>query len=250
MTALLPELGHYLDESDERVIGWADQLDKAMRTGHAVEAMEVYAYLCQLQGDMQRADKFFQRAEARGAQSLEIDNQRMLISLNLGFASQALAHARKLAAANVLDVVEGIAQAFICGGFSLVRGYMQQLVEHDVDLSPMRQFAQVRQIVEGTADLGFSDDQFAAVLDVAGTVMRERRLFWMEPGPRASFDHENRCASFRYRLEVTPSEASAIAGDFACRLIDAGLDAVPFAVCFIGLLPEPAEIEDQEAVAA
>lgn len=241
MGELVILLHRYLSWDDERVIAWRDRLDAGLVSGGRSRTFEVLAMLHHLHGDVDGMDRLYERALAAGASSLEVAADRIPVYLNLGFTSKALSDCRLCYSANNLNIAIGLPFVVASGGFSLAARLIKSAELAKIELSHVSQIQKIMQVAQGASMNSFDDTQYAKVLDLAGDVLRENRLFWLERAPRFSFDAEMRCVGFRYRVGVTPEVATALTNDFTNRLIDTGLIEVPVSVRFIGTLSEPNE---------
>lgn len=64
--------------------------------------------------------------------------------------------------------------------------------------------------------------------------MRERQLIWLDDAPQLSFDEEMDCPGVRWRVDMSPEDATDMSFKFIERLVAADLDSVPLTVGFIG----------------
>lgn len=228
-------LGRYLEADDPRVLRWNDELTKAMPAGRAI-AFLTMADVAHVMGDMELFERMISRAETQGANEAEVRARRQSIYNNLGYASEGLKLIQGLYSIRAQNIGSGLPRAVSTGGFSLARDLLEQARLAKLDLSHVDQINEITQIAEASRNLGLPDEEFARVLDIAGGIMRERRLLWLDRAPRFSFDDEMGCPGIRYRLEVTPEEAAEIDFEFINKLITADLDRVPFTVGFVGTL--------------
>lgn len=250
MGAAIIDIGHHIDETDSRAMAWSDELAKTLGTrAGAVEGLLALAFLRHMMGDMDGAERYLNRAEGRGASEGEADNHRLTLGMNLGYASRALAVGQRLEKAGTLSIPSSLMQTIVVGGFALTRAGMARARSAGVDVTNDPSLSQLDRIAQSAAALDWSDEQFAAVLDIAGAVLRERRLFWLELMPRMSFDKELGCVGFRFRLHATPTESSSIMSDFVRRVVGAGLESVPLTVNFVGVLSESVSAPEDERFA-
>ena len=85
--------------------------------------------------------------------------------------------------------------------------------------------------------LGVSDAQLAAMLDVAGEKLRADHLLWMDKRPDITVlaaDQGGPAMAFEYRVDVTPAVAAQMTWDLAEALVTRDLNRPHIAVGFLG----------------
>jgi hypothetical protein len=90
-------------------------------------------------------------------------------------------------------------------------------------------------------DVGITQAQAQAALDVAGGLLREQQLLWLRDAPRL-FAHRSagdRGILIEFQLAVGPTEASSLSAELIDRLVAADLDLPCVSISFIGLGPNP-----------
>ena len=232
-TAVLFSLGRYLEADDPRVLHWNDELNKAMPAGRA-HAFLVMADVAHMTGDIELVERLITRAETAGAQGPAVMSRRQGIYSNLGYASKALKQAKDLVSVRMHNISMSLPTTVCNGGFHFARELLEQARLAQLPLEHVDQIDEIRRIAAGTLGVPFTDEEYASVLDIAGQLLRERGLLWLDRAPRLSFDDEMGCPGVRYRLEVTPEEAVEMDFLFIDRLIAADLDRVPMTVGFVG----------------
>lgn len=218
----------FLDKDDERVIAWGDQLKKSMfaKPGHALACLGFLEQIC---GDADRADEYYERALQRGA-----DRDLVVTYSNLGYVSKALKQFVWLGSEQRLNLPVGIPTAVTLGGFKLARRLLGEAEKMNVSLDNYGDFGTIRRLTSEMADSPVEDAKFAELLDLAGDVLRDHRLFWTGLYPIADFDEFTGWASIRYEVDVTPDYASQMNREFDDLVIAKGLHTVPLTVGFIG----------------
>jgi hypothetical protein len=87
---------------------------------------------------------------------------------------------------------------------------------------------------------GHTEDELAAILDVAGEVQRESGLLWLESGPDVialtgeESEESGPGVHYYFRMDVTPSEAAAMSGEIGWRLVNRGLVRSGLTVSHVG----------------
>ncbi|UST52928.1 hypothetical protein NF681_11290 [Comamonadaceae bacterium OTU4NAUVB1] len=233
VSELLFHIGHYIPSDDPRIIGWIDDLTKAMPAGRA-EAFLAMAVVSHITGDIDRAVRFFERAETAGAPRQWLARLRCAVYQNLGFFTEAVIHGRQAFSIEVHNVGMGLPIVAAAGGFGFVAELLEQARLGQVDLGYVEQIEEIRQIAQFAQSNDIPDERFSAVLDIAGSLMRERQLIWLDDAPQLSFDEEMDCPGVRWRVDMSPEDATDMSFKFIERLVAADLDSVPLTVGFIG----------------
>lgn len=236
----------YLEEGDSLYIQNMDELQKGLFATR-VESLLAMATLAHMTGDIDHAERFMARAETAGASAVDVTAQRVAMNQNLGYASRALGlceqaiRGPKIVFSFGLPVLPGV------GGFSLLRLALETAEAAKIDLRRVDQIEDIRFMAQATAALPFTDQQYAAVLDLAGEILRARKLFWLDSAPRMFFDEEMQCAGIRYRVAVPPEEAAVMESELVRAIVGNNLDDVPITVGFIGVLGDDGLVEDAHA---
>lgn len=239
VSRLLAYIPRFLEIDDPQLMKWEDDLEQLPRS----QKFLGLALLRHLTGDVEAAEKMFIRAETAGANNLEVMGLMLPVYLNLGYASKALEICRTTFSVKALNIGVGLPLALASGGIALTSELMSAAKKAQLDLSHVSQIRQITRIAEETALLASADAMYAKVLDVAGSIMRKHRLFWLEQSPRFSYDPEMGCIGIRYRMATTPEEASILNEEFISSLISSELIGIPMTLSFVGAnvpLPEMA----------
>ena len=249
LTAVASE---YLDAADPRVLGWSDELETCVNASRS-EAFSAMSLLAHLRGDAEQALRLLERAYTAGLSADDARSQQISMLANLGLFSQASERCQEY-----LDM--GLDRQFgapspgtiaLVGSFKVLAHMLQRMENagmHSV-LEQLPQIHRLRQIAAGTHESGVPDAQFAAVLDLAGAVMRERKLFWLNLEPDMWFDPEMHSVAMRFHFGCAQSVASAMSEEFLDRLIAADLDRVPMSIIFHGTQPESDALKADVAAA-
>lgn len=92
---------------------------------------------------------------------------------------------------------------------------------------------------ETLAELGISDAQVALCLDVAGEVMRSRRMLWMGSGPDiyvVPASSGTPAVSIEYRVPISAVDASSMSWELTEKIVDRDLYVPGLSVGFLGVL--------------
>jgi hypothetical protein len=94
--------------------------------------------------------------------------------------------------------------------------------------------------------MGRSEDELAAILDVAGEVQREHRFLWLDRVPQViSLTGEESVDSapgvhYYFRVDASPAVAAEMTGEVGWRLVNRGLLSPGLSVAFVGSKAEAA----------
>ncbi|MET3915166.1 hypothetical protein ABID97_001948 [Variovorax sp. OAS795] len=230
---LLQDVPRYLEPSDPRVVGWLDELANAMPAGRK-EAFFTMASVYHLTGDLKTTNAMYERARTHGATEDEIAACSIPAYLNLGYPSKAAAFCKMVVSIQKSNITIGLPSAVSTGAFQFVGELLEQARKAELDLTAVEDIGDIQAMVRAASSSGFGDEQYSQVLDVAGAVMREQRLFWLNESPRYHFDEEMELLAIRYLIDVSPEDAAALTADVSKRIVELGLEAVPLSVAFVG----------------
>lgn len=241
LAVLLP-LSRYLSPDDPRVIDWMDRLDRALQaTRMRWLTFMSMGNVMHITGDADRMNRFFDRAAAAGAKPHQIAGYRGRMYQNLGYFSRSLEDLTSVISIRAHNLGMGIEVVTGVGGFRLVADLLDQARLAELGLDHVPQIEDIRQIAAFASRAPFSDEQYSAVLDVAGELLREQGLLWLDLSPQFSFDDEMDCPGVRFRVDLTADEAANMTFAFIDRIVHRNLDSVPLTVGFIGVKAEEPE---------
>lgn len=194
------------------------------------------AILYSAAGKVEDAEKMFRNAELNhGIAPARISRMSHLV--NHGFASEAMALADAAFAdrgqANFVDVAEIV---FACGGFHKIVQKVDASIANKEVLKMNDLLDLSKSAVVVLDQLGVSDAQLAAMLDLAGAQLRDHKLWWQGDRPHISVLATGKggpALMFDYRVHVTPDEAAKISWALTDALVGHDL-ALPGV--FIGFL--------------
>ena len=196
--------------------------------------------LASLEGDIDEAERWIQNA---GLLNHPGANQARLFTLaNLGYATRGLAHVRQSMRAGMADVSPMFGAALAVGAFTTIARIVDETPAASQVLAAIANpsIEVARRGAKALALAGCTEDELAHVLDVAGEVLRERRLLWLDPQPGfivldgTEGDGGTPGIHVSYRVDVSPHEAAEMASEVADRLAERDLMPVALSVSFIG----------------
>ncbi|GAB1828712.1 hypothetical protein [Achromobacter xylosoxidans] len=188
-------------------------LDASPYYGHLV-----YGIACTMWGNEDGVRYHFRKAlEAQSndlGQALFFHAQSLS---NLGHFSEALALLQEALAPQNGFFTDRAALAPAIGAFHTLKLRAAEAERMNIQLPDSFPAEAARKAAELLESYGTSDADVAAVLDVAGEVLRRRRLFFLGKGPRWSIvDHpELHAVHFLYEVDQTVDEVADMNFEFA-----------------------------------
>ena len=89
----------------------------------------------------------------------------------------------------------------------------------------------------GVADrlesLGVDDQICASISDLAGEVLWDERLFWLDRQPKASIYDD--CVRLDFSVDVSAKKAAELSWTLGGKVIDRNMDHIPFFISFRGV---------------
>lgn len=234
MDAAIVDLGHFLANDDERVVAWDAEIDKSFLKEPGF-AHAGWAQLAQLRGDIEMVEHHVARSKKNGFDAQMVNHIAFMAYANLLYGTKGSALAQTHVDVKFQNIGKSIGTVASLGAFSRVNTLLVQAEAAAIDISHVKQIDTIKLMATEMSQAGVSDAEFAKVIDAAGDVMRQRRLFWLESQPRFGFDHGIGCAMIRHRVDVLPSEASSMNLELATILLDRRLEHVPLTVGFVGV---------------
>ncbi len=211
---------------------WIREIEKVMKID-AVHGSLLKAKLGEAHGDIEQVDYWLNNAQRLGVKPYQMAVNMLVAYCNLGYGSKALQVFRDhvdISHGNIGDTIwltPGV------GAFKYMKHLMEQAKRGNVEL-PETNLALSQSVADLLALSDVSDDACAQVIDVAGEVMRKRKIFWL--GDMANFvlDHESSSVLMRFSVDASYQEASAMSTEAVELLIDRNLDTLPLMIDFVG----------------
>lgn len=200
-----------------------------------------YSFLASIEGDEAEAERQVQRAWLIG----DKDNAQVVRLFNLsnyGRASKALALARSVIRPGSAFLSKFLQALLPIGAVSTISANVDAAVAANhvlsADANPI--IVKARAVEAALNAAGRTEDELAALIDIAGDVLRERGLLWQDRGPEIvvldGSESEDSAPSvgFHYRVAVTPKVAAEMSAAVGWRAIDRDADRLGLTVAFIG----------------
>lgn len=180
------------------------------------------ALIYQLCGDATVA-----RYHLENARKLNHDNQyegaSNSILINLGYFSEAQSHYRLFADPCYGQFLVAGMSGLACGAFHTVDSFVKQAEKMQLDLTnvPVTRVAHAAKVLENNS---ITDDLTGKIIDVAGEVMREYRIFYSNELPDIDvvdgFGENPDCVYMTYYVGVSAGVAAEMYSKLADRLCD------------------------------
>jgi hypothetical protein len=218
------------------VLRWEKEIDAVMRID-AVDGSLLKAKLAEAHGNIDEVERWSRNAINLRASALFTAPHLLVAYSNLGFASRGLQVFRERVDISVGNIGECLWLAPGVGAFHEMTRLLDQAARGNVELPEREELVQGLEIAEIMSEAGVSDDQCAAIIDVAGEVLRRYGLFWLGPKQEFIVDHVGRSALMQFKVDATYAEASMMSVEAIDLLIERNLDTQPFAINFVGTHP-------------
>ncbi|MDA8381762.1 MAG: hypothetical protein M0037_01565 [Betaproteobacteria bacterium] len=196
----------------------AKKLIKAdARVGYRVTGM-----IWQLCGDHEKMVYHFKNAMHLGDDKYAIVSSMSAGCINLGYFAEAQSHFAVCGDPRQGHFLEEAVRGLAIASYDRLCKHMAEAEKMGVDLSSIP-----RETIERAAGIfskaGFSDDDAAMMLDIAGEVMREHRIF---PSDIAQIDVADEewstpsCVYYTFRLPVSSEEAADMYDELSKRIAE------------------------------
>lgn len=235
INSLLTQNTRYVDPDEFAFKRLAVDVEKLARV-NAVEGWLCRALLSCAAGDIDTCHHACDNV-VRLNDRVRAEEMRFVCMSNLGYASAASETLGREA-----SVASGTARMYLGLGtinasFTAVIRLMAECQLGSIELSEHhREVWEKAMNANKVLDrLGLHESDVAAILDVAGEVMRKHRLFWHGNSPRIDVLDDAAGASlvYWYRVDASPAQAVAMTDEVIEQMIDRDLDRPGLAVSFL-----------------
>lgn len=196
------------------------------------------AVLSSSASNLEDSEYWLRNVERLGGKS-EANAWRMCLRGSQGYASRALEIAPKaLANPGPISFVELATAACWIGAFTTVLQAVNIASQQNKVLVDVANVVEIARNADHVlSQLDVTEAHYAAILDVAGEMMRERKLAWTDTSSYHVIDEGPDQLGFLmvYRIHVTPEEASDMNFELASNLVDRDLDKPGLSVSFQGM---------------
>ncbi|VWX63203.1 conserved hypothetical protein [Burkholderiales bacterium 8X] len=233
MNRRMGAMDHHLRSDDPQIIQWLDQMPKVRAASPALEAL-CQANIYHMMGDTARFEEWIAVARRNDAPWDAVFETQVVGYANLSYATKGYEVFRRLVDIARLNVGRLIGLGVSLGAFQRIEELATQAANAKIDLSGIKLLPEWIRAAQILRDRSLSDEDCAKVVDVAGSLLREHQLFWTESSPRLLLSEAAGEVVLRFRVDLTPDEASVLTGVLVDRLVSEGLDVSPLLVNFVG----------------
>lgn len=210
---------------------------ETLQKTEVVNASLLRAFLNSTVGQFKEAERMLRNAELNGGVD-EARIERFTHYANHGFASEGLSLVDDVFnhrdGKTLMELARG---ALAMGAFNKIVAAVQESLKKNEVLNMTGLHELACQAVGVMSQLGVSDAQLAAMLDVAGESLRSHNLLWETDQPDITvLDSEQGgpALAFEYRVYVSPEDAAQMTWGLTEALVNRDLDLPNVAVGFLG----------------
>lgn len=233
INARMLEMARFIESNDFQMLRWEDEIRQLLQAD-ASSAFVLRALIAHMRGDAEAMEQHMLAAEKLKHPTISSGQARLCAYSNLGFATKALDYFRECVDIKYGNLNGSAVTGCSIGAFQQVGMIMIQAKSANLELPYASQMTVMGAAAVVLQRLGITDDQCAKVVDAAGEVLRDRKLFWQDLYPQISVNEEDGTVAMRMRVDTSAQEASAMTMETADKLIAQDLDALPFYVHFLG----------------
>src|SRR5258708_29024852 len=220
INAVLANAPHYIAQDDfwfRRMLAEAEKLKSVNRP----EAYNILAQLYGLAGDARAAEQYIDTAIKLRHDPAVIINKAVILS-NLGFFTAAQEPFKLGASPREGQFTSNWKLGLCVGYFHTLSDFVVEAKRMNLDLSTI-DTSLISRGARLMDEIGVTDEQLGRALDVAGSILREERLFFVGHGPDISVwddDALERHLSLIFKLPVEAAKAIALDEELGHRLFE------------------------------
>ena len=192
-----------------------------------------------LDGDIAEVDRCF--SAARHLKEPHVDAQHLYTLSNLGYAMRTLSMAKTVINPQREDLSDYVRAATCIGGVVTAWEAVQTATANKMVLASVANAAidVARRSSSALKLVGRSEDELVAVIDVAGEILRSRKLLWLGSSPDvialdgSEGDESAPGVHYLFRVEVDKAEAAEMNDQLVSALVDRDLDRPGLSVSFL-----------------
>ncbi|MDO8310679.1 MAG: hypothetical protein Q7T25_01940 [Sideroxyarcus sp.] len=214
---LLASAERYLDESEMRYKRLEIEAKKTVNADPALGYL-LLAYIRQLVGDFEGVQERLANARKLNAPSLQVAEASLPCFINLGNFTAARSSYCEAADPRQGHFTNNYESGATCGAFRLQRDFEEVAAKMNLKLPdsiPHAKYRHAAQVLDATAT---RDDEVSALLDLAGEVLRTRRLFFLGPSPDIDVvddPESDSCVFMNFRVAGGADNAAAMTVELA-----------------------------------
>ena len=195
------------------------------------------AFLYSTIGEFQETERWIKNAELNGGQDIA-RIERFINFINHGYGTPALELIDDIFNARVGGSVMDIAaRVATIGAFNKIVNAVKTATANSEVLKMTELHSVALAAVDVMQQLGVTDVDMAAMIDVAGEHLRANKLLWQGTQPDYTVldcAHGGPSLVIAYRIDVSPEQANQMGWSMTEALIDRGLDRQGVHIDFLG----------------
>lgn len=223
----------FFEPNEFRILRWSDELNQLMKA-NAMEGYRWQAILHHMTGNVGGMELSMQNASRLGLQPSDFSGNLLIGYANLTMATKALPHYQSGIDVKYGNISGGLSTGLAVGLFQRANELLEQLGLAALSAPKEVNMDKVKLATQVLRSQGVTDELCATVVDAAGEVLRERKLFWLDQSPEYFVNDMSCTVGLQYRVSVDHSEAALMTMQTAEKLIERNLDTLPFYVTFLG----------------
>lgn len=208
----------FLDPNSYDVVCALAEAKKLVKAD-AFGAHIIYGAIYQGLGDVEKMRYHFDNASKIGDSVLAFEH-KAVAEINLGFFSAAQNLLVRVANPELGFFTRAYRLGVCCGAFQLLRTYTERAISMRIDISGISTSDNLR-AAKVLDSAGVSDEDVAAMLDLAGEVFRENALFPMGE-PELEIDDQglesSHCVYLCFDLDLSPVDTARLFDRFADKV--------------------------------
>jgi hypothetical protein len=227
----------HTDGYDEREFNRLWSVCERLQSTDVVTASLQKSFLCSTTGDFAGTERWVKNAEFNGGAD-DARRQRVIHLVNHGFGTKALALVdMQLSHRGGEPLMQAASRAAAIGAFGKIVDAVVQSQANGEVVQMTNLYATALNATKIADELGVTDANIAAMVDVAGELLRENKLFWQHTLPDITLLDASQggpSLGIEYRVGVPPEQATQLGWRLTEQLIERGLDHNGVYVAFLG----------------
>lgn len=234
ISALLEGTTHFFSPDQWRIMSALSKVDKLMKVDAGIASLQKAA-ITHLMGEWEEALRWIRNGRNNGM-GYVAERTELFCAANLGYFSRASELFSKHSTVSTGLLTRDVNFAFTVGNFRDFLDRVEALQRADLDLPEASMVELAKRADSAMKKLGVDHDAVTQMLDVAGEVLREHRLFWQTEHPLVHASDDADCVGVLFQLfvGVTPPEADQLTDEVLDRVIERGLVRPGISFSFIG----------------
>jgi hypothetical protein len=172
-------------------------------------------------------------AQHLNAAAFDLDRKRITVCANLLHATEGLTIFQRTVKIGDNDLLSMLSFAPMLGAFNFSKNIYEWAMQNMPIEAKNTSLGEFLGFADRLASLGVDDQVCASLLDLAGEVLWDEKLFWLDRQPKASIYDD--CVRLDFSVDVSPKKAAELSWAHGSKVIARNLDHVPFFIGFRGV---------------